>query len=139
MRLSIASVCFILLTLEGLAQAQEDDILGTYWTDTKEGKIEIFKQDQKFFGRIVWRKDARKDIENPDASLRGRSVIGLVFLTDFSFDGNEIWEGGEVYSIDNGGTYSGKLWLEDDGKTLKMRGFLGFSFIGRTATLTRAN
>ena len=78
-----------------LAQVQANDILGIYWTDTKEGKIEIYKQDEKFYGKILWRKEARKDIENPDASFRDRSVIGIVFLSDFSFDGYDEWEGGK--------------------------------------------
>jgi uncharacterized protein (DUF2147 family) len=66
-------------------------------------------------------------------------VIGITFLKDFIFDGKDEWVDGEVYSIDNGGTYSGRIWLEGGGKTLKMRGYLGISLLGRTATLTRAD
>ena len=122
-----------------IAQTKADDILGTYWTEGKEGKIEIYKLSNKYFGKILWRKEARKDVENPDASLRDRSVIGLVFLKDFVFDGDGKWKNGAVYSIDNGGTYKGKMWLENNGKMLKMRGYLGISLLGRTATLKRVD
>ena len=119
-----------------LSQTKADDILGQYWTDTKEGKIEIYKKGNKYFGKIIWRKDARKDTKNPNKNLRNRSVVGIDFMTDFVFSRNK-WTDGEVYSIENGGTYSGKMWLEDKGKTLKMRGYVGISLFGKTATLTR--
>lgn len=116
---------------------QGDKIIGQYWTENKEGKIEIFKREAKYFGKIIWRKEVIKDTKNPNKSLRDRSVIGIEFLIGFVFNGKSKWEGGTVYSIDNGGTYRGKIWLEDQGKTLKMRGYWGISFIGRTATLLR--
>lgn len=128
-----------MLGVSAFAQSSSlpDDILGQYWTDGKEGKIEIFKEGEVYFGRIVWRKNVAKDIKNRDRSLRERDVVGLVFLEDFRFD-RDAWIGGSVYSIDNGRTYSGKLWLEENGEVLKMRGHLKLSrFIGRTASLTR--
>ena len=129
-----------LLIFSGMAFAQTkaDDIVGIYWTAEKQGKIEIYQKGTTYFGKILWRKEARKDIENPDRSLRSRSVVGIEFLRNFKFDGDDEWVSGEVYSIDNGGTYSGKMWLTDSGKTLKMRGYMGISLLGRTVTLTRA-
>lgn len=133
-------IVFVLAFLNlGMAYAQSnaDRVIGTYITETKEGKIEIFKESNKYYGKIIWRKDARKDTENPDEKLQNRSVIGLIFMSDFTFNGKNVWVDGTVYSIDNGNTYSGKMWLENQGKTLKMRGFLGISLLGRTATLNR--
>ena len=114
----------------------KDELLGQYWSENQEGKIEIYEKGGKYYGKILWRNEVRKDTENPDPTLRNRSVIGIVFLKDFVYKDGE-WKKGKVYSIDNGNTYSGKLWLEDGGKTLKMRGYLGISLLGRTATLTR--
>ncbi|MDW3191470.1 MAG: DUF2147 domain-containing protein [Cytophagales bacterium] len=118
-------------------QVKADDILGQYWTENRTGKIEIYKDQSQYYGMIIWRKEVRKDTENPDEELKSRSVIGIVFLQNFSNTDKNEWSGGEVYSIDNGGTYSGKMWLANDGKTLKMRGYLGISLLGRTATLQR--
>ncbi|MEO1451850.1 MAG: DUF2147 domain-containing protein, partial [Bacteroidota bacterium] len=88
--------------------------------------------------RIIWRKENRKDIHNPDETKRNRLIVGIQFLAGFIFDSDEeTWANGTVYSIDNGNTYQGKIWLEDDGETLKMRGYIGFSLLGRTATLKR--
>ena len=133
-------ITLIAMVVLNLSQAQTgaDSILGTYWTETKEGKIEIFKKGNAYFGKILWRKDARKDTENPDESLRNRSVIGIIFMKDFIYKKGK-WINGKIYSIENGGEYSGKIWLEDNGKTLKMRGYLGFSLLGKTATLIRTD
>ncbi|MEO0505413.1 MAG: DUF2147 domain-containing protein [Bacteroidota bacterium] len=118
------------------SQSAGDKIIGQYWTETKEGKIEIFKKDNRYFGKIIWRKDARLDTENPNEKLQSRNVVGIVFMKDFVFK-NDKWINGEVYSIENGGNYSGKMWLENNGSILKMRGYLGISLLGKTATLSR--
>ena len=115
-----------------------DRLVGEYWTENREGKIGIEKLGELYLGKILWREEERKDTENPDPTLRDRSVVGITFLKDFRYNPKEeIWEGGSVYAIDNGGTYSGKMWLEEEGKILKMRGYWGISLLGRTATLER--
>ncbi|MEM9361286.1 MAG: DUF2147 domain-containing protein [Bacteroidota bacterium] len=127
-----------LLCILNYSYGQGDAILGEYWTESKEGRIEIYREGNAYFGRIKWRKEVINDTKNPDPKLRNKSVIDLIFLKDFMFRNNK-WVGGTVYSIDNGNTYSGKLWLENSGRILKMRGYLGFSLLGRTATLTRVD
>ena len=62
--------------------AQSDAIIGEYWTEDKTGKIAIYKCKSKYCGRISWRKDNRKDHENPDKSKRNRNVIGIEFLSN---------------------------------------------------------
>ncbi|MEL6253441.1 MAG: DUF2147 domain-containing protein [Bacteroidota bacterium] len=115
-----------------------DAIIGEYWAEDKKGKIAVFKCGDKYCGRIIWREEDRKDTENPDETKRSRNVVGAQFLNNFAYDADEeIWDGGTVYSIDDGNTYKGKIWLEDNGATLKMRGFIGFSLIGKTASFKR--
>ncbi|MBX2872549.1 MAG: DUF2147 domain-containing protein [Saprospiraceae bacterium] len=127
---------FLLLQFSEKQVEPGQQIIGQYWTGDKQGKIEIYQENGRYFGKILWRKQARKDVHNPNPTLRERSIIGMVFLKEFVFK-NGKYEKGKVYSIDNGKSYSGKLWLEDDGKTLKMRGYVGVSWLGRTATLKR--
>lgn len=112
------------------AQNPADQIIGQYWNPDRTGKVEIYKTNDKYFGKIISRKEGGKDAKNPDPNLRNRDLVGLVFLKDFEFNGKNKWINGEVYAFDNGGTYSGKLWM--DGTTLKMRGYLGISLFGRT-------
>ncbi|MFZ5907440.1 MAG: DUF2147 domain-containing protein [Nitrospirota bacterium] len=49
--------------------------------------------------------------------------------------GEDQWEGGKIYDPQNGKTYSCKIKLE--GQKLRVRGFIGFSLLGRTAVWTR--
>lgn len=125
-------------TTFAFAQTSASDIIGEYWINNQSGKIEIFERQGQYFGKIVWREEVIKDSKNPDPSLRNRSVIGIEFIKNFQFDGSK-YKGGTVYSIENGKTYSGKLWLEDQGQTLKMRGFIGVALLGKTMTLDRVN
>lgn len=51
-------------------------------------------------------------------------------------DGDE-WNGGAILDPDNGRVYKAKMRLTDEGKNLIVRGFIGFSFLGRSQTWTR--
>jgi len=124
-----------LYTALSYSQTERNKIIGQYCTDTKEGKIEIFKKGDIYYGKIIWRKDTRLDTKNPDKNLLNRSVVGIVFMKDFVFE-NKKWIDGEINSIENGNTYSGKMWLENNGKTLKMKGYNSISLLGKTATFT---
>ena len=97
----------------------------------------------KFCGKILWVDESEKnrpipyrDIENPDKSLRDRTLAGLPFLKGFEFDGDDKWEDGKIYDPENGKTYSCYMKLKDE-STLEVRGFIGFSWIGRTEVWTR--
>ncbi|MEM9304377.1 MAG: DUF2147 domain-containing protein [Pseudomonadota bacterium] len=113
-------------------------IEGRYWTADRGGIIEMLTCDDRLEGRILWRAEPLLDAKNPDEKLRGRSMIGVTFLSGFRYDpSRDRWHDGTVYSADNGRTYRGRVWLEDEGRTMKMRGFVGVSLLGRTATFAR--
>ena len=117
------------------AAEDSDAILGTYLNEKETAHIEIFKEQAKYFGRIVWHKENRKDYKNPDPDLRERPLVGLVFLKDFVDDPQEKeWTDGQVSAPDDGSNSSGYLWLEEG--VLKVRGYVGLPLFGRTATLT---
>lgn len=80
-----------------------------------------------------------KDAHNPDPSRRAQPLCGLMLMGGFKPpkrpDGD--WEGGWVYDPDTGSTYSGAISMVDAG-TVKLRGYIGIPFFGRTLTLHRA-
>lgn len=78
---------------------------------------------------------ARVDRSNPDQSLRDRDLVGLVFMTDFSFDGGA-WRGGKIYDPRDRKTYRCKMSLTADG-TLRIRGYIGVSWLGRSTVWQR--
>jgi len=111
-----------------------NDIIGIYWSPKKDAKIEIFLKDQHYFGKFIWAALPRKDINNPTKSLQNRNILGLEFLTKFTYyDG--VYNGGEIYDPETGKTYSCKMSL--DGSKLKVRGYLGISLFGRTEYFER--
>jgi uncharacterized protein (DUF2147 family) len=115
-----------------------DDVTGTWLTSSKRGQIAIYKNGDKYFGKIKGGTSKQQfDEHNPDPAKRKDPLIGLVILKNFSFDDNE-WVDGKVYDPKSGKTYSCKMSLVDK-NTLKLRGYIGISWMGRTEIWTRAN
>jgi len=54
---------------------------------------------------------------------------------DFEYVGKGKWKNGYIYDPDNGKTYRCKAQLKGD--TLKVRGFIGVSLLGRNSEWTR--
>lgn len=81
--------------------------------------------------------DAAIDFRNPDPALRGRKVIGSPVLWGFKqgSDANS-FEGGTIYSGENGKTYTANVALQPDGM-LRLRGYVGLPMFGETQVWTR--
>lgn len=110
-----------------------DDIIGTYMTAENEGKVEITKRNNKYYGKLVWTKTPGKlDSNNPDPKQKTDKLAGKEILKDFVFDGDDQWSDGTIYDPKNGKTYDCKLTPDEKGN-LNVRGFIGISLIGRTS------
>lgn len=130
-RLALAAAA--LLTLA----AAPAPIAGRWVTEDKAALVEIASCGQALCGRIVrvLKVDPSKpttDVNNPDASLRKRPIVGLPFLTGFVADGDE-WAG-RIYDPRNGRSY--RSVVTRAGGTLKVKGCFG-PFC-RTQTWSRA-
>lgn len=137
------------LFLAGPLFAQKaDDLVGVWYNEEKDGKVEVFKKsDGKYYGKIVWVKNdfnddgskPKKDRKNPDEKLRNRTVNGLVILTGLQWDSSDKeWQDGQIYDTKSGKTYSCYCKLQKDG-TLYFKGYvLGMTFLGRSTVWTRA-
>jgi uncharacterized protein (DUF2147 family) len=69
---------------------------------------------------------------------KGKPKIGLQILRGLKkVDGKEVWEGGTVVDPESGTIYKAKVTPIDGGAKLEMRGFVGFSLLGRTQTWIR--
>jgi len=69
-------------------------------------------------------------------SRRDQPVIGMIILWGLTKQGEE-YQGGEALDPENGKIYRAKMKLEDGGKTLHVRGFVGISLLGRTQVWER--
>jgi len=122
----------------GYSQAPtRDAVLGEWLAESKDGKVLIYKQGEKYFGKISWGRDGdKKDVNNPDDKLKTQPIIGSVILRGFDFTG-KIWENGTIYDPNNGKTYSCTIKTKKANE-LEIRGFIGISLLGRTTVWTRA-
>jgi uncharacterized protein (DUF2147 family) len=110
---------------------------------TEDAQVEIYEADGKLSGKIAalnkeYTSDGieKTDISNPDPAKRSRPLIGLVFMTGFTPEGPGRWDHGTVYDPKTGHTYASFLEY-NGGDTLKLRGYIGISLIGRTAVWTK--
>jgi uncharacterized protein (DUF2147 family) len=142
----------VLWAVAAAAQVQNPDALvGTWLNGDKTAHIEIHKQaDGKYFGKITWLKEPtypandakgmagkdKVDRENPDPARRKEPLLGLIILRNFSYSGGNLWENGRIYDPKNGKDYKCKMTLTSP-NALDVRGFVGFSFIGRTENWMR--
>ena len=128
------------------AAAADDNLspLGVWSTDGNDSHVKIEKCGTNLCGVIVWLKqplgdDGKPavDSKNPDPNLRSQQLVGLKLLSGFeqSSDPN-VWKGGKIYDPDDGRTYSCNLTVQDP-KTLKVRGYVGFSLLGKTQIWNR--
>lgn len=115
-----------------------DAIVGLWKNGEGTGLVQIYKRGEKYFGRIVWLKEPnddkgkpRTDVNNPDEKLRKRPLKGLENLRGFEYQGENIWEDGEIYDPKTGNDYSCEMKLVDE-NTLEVRGYIGVSLFGRT-------
>lgn len=137
MKKLIISAILVLCTVMAFAQTNDADrILGTYLSENKTGKVEVTKQNGKYIGTLVWTSIAgAKDEKNPDASLRKRTLKGVVILKDMTYD-NGIWKNGTIYDPESGNTYKATIKLKSDGN-LTLRGYIGVPALGRNSVWTR--
>ena len=125
----------------GGTEAPGDAIVGVWLTEEKDAKIEIYKEEGKYYGKLIWGEDiydaqgrSKLDDKNPDKDLQKRPLKGLLLLKNFHYKNDE-WKGGTIYDPENGKTYSCVMELK--GNMLKVTGYIGFSWIGRTVKWTR--
>ncbi len=124
-----------------------DDVVGVWLTQYKDSKVEIYKDGNKYFGKIVWLETPidsitgkpKVDDKNENPALRNRPIMGMKLLENFVFDGDDEWEDGTIYDPKKGKTYSCYMEFPDENNKdrLKIRGYIGVSLLGRTVYWTR--
>ncbi|MGD0632105.1 MAG: DUF2147 domain-containing protein [Terracidiphilus sp.] len=102
------------------------------------GKVETYLVDSKLFGRVTEVRPGRtpKDVcDKCSGEYKNQLILGMVIMRNFHPVGDD-WVEGTVVDPENGKEYKGKIWAV--GKdSLKMRGYVGISLLGRTETWTR--
>jgi uncharacterized protein (DUF2147 family) len=108
---AFAIAAAVLLPDLSLAQTAEDAF--GVWRHPENGShVEMYKCGANLCAKIVKVVDAQKtDDKNPDASRRGRSVVGLVIMSGAKKTAANSWAG-SIYNRADGGTYSGTITVK---------------------------
>jgi uncharacterized protein (DUF2147 family) len=126
-----------------LLSQSSSDVVGKWYTENKETVIKIYKSGDKYYGKIVWLKEPKedngkmkKDKNNPKKSKRSQTLVGLVLLKGFVYQGDGEWAEGTIYDPENGKTYKARIRLKGKNK-LDIRGYVGVPAFGRSTVWTR--
>ena len=114
-----------------LSADEAEKIVGVWFTDDKTSKIQIYKIDNQYFGKIIWLSSKENQGE-----LKIKPKIGYQIFRKFIFEGKNVWSGGQVSDPRSGMTVSGKMTLKNE-NTLNVRGYLGTPVFGKTVVLVR--
>lgn len=145
MKKYILSFALLLLSLASFGQ-KSNKIVGTWLTQDGDSKVVISKSDNgSFNGTVVWLKNPTEDDgsekldkNNPEEKLQARKINGLTLLSGFSYDeDDDEWTDGTIYDPKSGNTYKCYMWFDGNPNKLQVKGYIGFSLIGKKVSWTR--
>lgn len=127
-----------------LTQENPSPIIGVWKTGDGNAMVRIYKNGEKYQGKIVWLKEPidpetgkpKLDKNHPEEAARKRPILGLINIWGFTQVEKNLWEEGNIYDPKNGNTYSCTIKMIN-GNTLEVRGYIGVSLIGRSDTWTK--
>ena len=150
--LSFLVLASILLIIAMMAQPPNidekfrdaDKIRGTWISDAKDSRMEIYKSGNTYKGRLIegWGlkmyeadgKTLRKDSKNPDVNLQNRTLANMEFISEVVFENGE-YIGGKLYMAQIGKSVKCKMYFKED--KLIMRMYVGFPILGMTKEWSR--
>lgn len=126
-----------------IGNVQSQSVLGKWKTvddATGEAKsiVEVYEKSGKVYGKVVeiLREDHKKDLCTSCSGVnKNKPILGMVIISDLKKDGKE-YNSGTILDPTNGKVYKCYIELDSPDK-LKLRGFIGFSLLGRTQYWTR--
>ncbi len=134
----------IVLMFFSVSYTQAQSIVGKWKTiDDETGKaksiVEIYKKGNQYYGKIV--ELLIKPTSNTCAKCKddrkNKPLIGLEIIRNMKLDDDE-YEGGTIVDPKTGKVY--KCLIKANGSNkLDVRGYIGFSLIGRTQTWSKVN
>lgn len=135
----------LLICVLATTSMYSQSVIGKWKTiddETGEAKsiVEVFSKSGKIYAKVV----EILDLANKNSVCKkclgedkNKSILGLTIIKGLSKDGSE-YNSGEILDPKNGKLYKCALSLESKDK-LKIRGYIGFSLLGRTQYWHRVN
>lgn len=108
-------------------------------THQARGIVRIFEKDGKLYGtveRSLIADPPHRTCDGCTDDRKGKPILGMEVIRGLNHDGDQ-WDGGTILDPESGTVYRCRLRLEDGGRKLAVRGFVGVAFLGRTQVWER--
>jgi len=121
-----------------LAQATPVGLWKTIDDDTKQEKslVRVTEQGGVISGKVEKLSDPSKAgalCDKCEGARKDKPIVGMTIIEGVSKNAGEpYWDGGTILDPNNGKTYKLRLTPKDGGKTLEVRGFIGFLYRNQT-------
>jgi len=100
--------------------------------------VPVHREEQRLFPRLVKGFKKPGDDKPPQlictecpAKKKGAHIMGLTLFWGMKRDGLNYTDG-SVLDPRDGSIYHAKMWIDEDGNTLHVRGYLGVPMLGQT-------
>ena len=101
--------------------------------------VTIVEENGKLSGKVTQIIDPAKQDSICDqckGDLKDQKIQGMTILWDMEKQGSK-YDDGKIVDPESGKIYSANMKVLEDGKKLEVRGYIGFSLIGRSQTWER--
>jgi uncharacterized protein (DUF2147 family) len=109
-------------------------------TGRERGLVRISETKVGLDGRVLATTDPAEGqhlCERCTDDRKNAPIIGLEILRGMRREGDE-WTGGRILDPETGSVYHCEMHLEDNGRRLVLRGYVGISWFGRSQVWIRA-
>ena len=135
-------ILFVYILINSFQSNEIEDVWITQDDETgkKKSEVLLYKNNGKLYGKIInllLEEDKGKLCVNCKGENKNLPIEGMVIVEGLKLNGKS-WEEGTILDPKSGKTYSCYITFDDD-NTLKVRGYIGFSLLGRTQKWIRKN
>ena len=142
----IIYTAFLTLPISVVGANGSNAILGKWISVKKNVIIEVYKTSDTFQAKVLWFNDlddssrpmrTRKDVKNPNKSLRNQLIIGMDVLENLTYNiVKHRWEQGVIYDASSGRHWSSVVYFNKKNQ-LEVKGYWKFEFLCQTMEFTR--
>ena len=135
-------ILFVYIIINSFQSNEIEDVWITQDDETgkKKSEVLLYKNNGKLYGKIInllLEEDKGKLCVNCKGENKNLPIEGMIIVEGLKLNG-KTWEEGTILDPKSGKTYSCYINFDDD-NTLKVRGYIGFSLLGRTQKWIRKN
>lgn len=104
-------------------------------TNKPRSIMRIWERKGILYGRIqkIFKQSGDTGIcSRCPGGFKNKPILGMDIIWDLRKTGDNVWSDGQILDPHSGKIYRVMLTLSNDGKSLRARGYIGFSLLGRT-------